>query len=389
MSQKTDPLDTLIQATFQGPVFGRNIAFGTDASANIPTIKKQIAEISQYFKTELTQRITDALPSADTSTIARLLAEITPKSVTFCPALTAGELTGRDNTRRLAGTASAIGIMYFADQSVDRGDEHMAEAIDYLCGKKQPRSVPPEVTSRLSALRHIRTNIETFALPEDVPFVLDCYDQQVLMNEVALHRLSNEYAQISPTKQQAFLDQAVDNITDRMISDAGFPSVTASLYAAYRHQDRSLTPLADVHNDPDIKPLLRLCNVVVRVADELGDYDIDAGHHPEWGTFSINPFNQYHPRFFELFCEQARLRDPLVVEHLQRACREFPRADVSGRSSLASSIAAILFDHARQTFNTLPADLVARHTLYIQLCKRVLEIGHVNMVGDRALAGFS
>lgn len=388
MNQISSALDTLIQATFRGPVFGPNNAFGVDATSRIPDIKNQIGVITQHFTDELTQGITRALPGVSSSTIARLLEEITPKSVIFCPALTAGELTGDDNTRRLASAANAIGIMYFADQSVDRDDEYMVETIEYLCGKEQPQSPPPEVTSRLATLGRIRTNIEAFALAEDVPYVLDCYDQQVLANEAILHTISNDYLHTAAEHRPAFLDNAVDNIARRMIIDAGFPSVTASLYAIYRQNDASLAPLSDVHNDPEILALLQLCNVIVRVADEIGDYDIDAGHHPEWGSFSINPFNQYHPRFFEIFCEQAAIHDPAIIDQLQRECQAFSQATTIERGLLAASIAAVLFDHVKHVFDTLPDDLVARHGRYIQLCKRVLEIGHVNMAGDMALAGF-
>lgn len=388
MDQTSHTLDTLIQTTFRGPVFGPDNAFGVDAASHIPDIKKQVAIIAQDFKSELTRCITSALPTADTPTVARLLEEITPKSVTFCPALTAGELMGDDNTRRLAGAASAIGIMYFADQSVDRGDEYMVEAIEYLCGKKQPRSIPPEVMARLASLQRIRANIQTFALPEDVPYVLDCYDQQVLANEAALHTISNDYLQANAEDRRILLENSVDDIARRMIIDAGFPSVTASLYAIYRQNDATLAPLADVHADPAIQELLRLCNVVVRIADELGDYDIDAGHQPEWGTFSINPFNQYHPRFFELFCTQAAIHNPMIVGQLQQACEAFSHAEPNERIQLAASIAQLLFNHIRRVFDTLPEHLTSRHGLYVQLCKRVLEIGHVNMAGDKALAGF-
>ena len=388
MDQTANTLEMLIQATFRGPVFGPDNAFGAEAAGRIPDIKNQVARIAHFFKDELTMSITNALPNADEAVVARLLKEITPKSVTFCPALTAGELLTPDNTRRLAGAASAIGIMYFADQSVDRGDDYMVQAIEYLCGKKQPQALQPEVTARLTTLQRIRTNIEKFALPEDAPYVLDCYDQQVLANEAVLHTMSNDYLQASPKARQTMLNNSVEDIARRMIIDAGFPSVTASLYAIYRQNDPSLVPLGDIHHDPGIKKLLQFCNVIVRIADELGDYDIDAGNHPEWGTFSINPFNQYHQRFFEIFCDQADIRDPRIVERLQQTCKAFSKSHHDEQIKMVDSIAAILFEHARYTFETLPRSLVAQHALYVQLCKRVLEIGHVNMAGDKALAGF-
>lgn len=386
MSQTDDTLDALIRATFRGPVFGPDDAFGADAASRIPDIKQQVAEIAGYFKDELTRCITSALPEADALIVAQLLKEITPKSVTFCPALTSGELTGDTNTRRLASAANAIGIMYFADQSVDRGDEYMAEAIEYLCRQEHTKPAQPQIANRLAALRRIRTNIEAFALPEDIPYVLDCYDQQVLANEVILHRISNDYLHTDTKDQSTFLDKSVDDIAHHMIADAGFPSVTASLYAIYRQNDASLVPLSTVHDDPAIQALLRLCNVIVRIADELGDYDIDAGHHPEWGTFSINPFNQYHPKFFEIFCDQAAIRDHTIIDQLQQQCKAFSHANPKERQQLAASIANILFGHVKYVIDTLPDSLTARHGLYIQLCKRVLEIGHVNMAGDIALA---
>lgn len=381
-------LNDLIMAAYSGAVFGPGKSFGLDVLRQMPVVLKQIESIGDIFYTELDVCIRKAMPDWSDSEVRKIMKEIGPKAVSFCPALTAGELTGKDDIHRLAAAASAIGVMYFADQSMDRGDETMVAAIEELCGYNPivSQEDTSKVHSRLAALQHIESNVNNLALTDDAPFVLDCYNKQVLYNEVLLHKLSLEYLQLESTdKQQEFLGRYAEQLAMLMVIDAGFPSVTASLYAIYRQNDSDLLPLSVVHADENILKILRICNTVVRIADEVGDWEIDAGHHPEWGTFSINPFNQYHPAIVFRLCELAYIQDDALVASLQQAFREF-HTSKENTERYGKYITDTFFNHIRGYINELPGDVVNMHSRYITLCKRVLEIGSVNIMGDKALA---
>lgn len=381
MISQTGTLETLIQAAYAGAVFGPHEAFPQDAASKLELIRTQINEISLIFAGELHACIKTAAPELSEEEVQQILKEIGPKAVAFCPALTAGELPGDVNTRHLGAAASAIGTMYFADQSMDRGDELMVAAVEAL-GSKYTQDPSKPVLARVEALGHIQSNIERLALPEDAPIVLDCFNQQVLHNEALLHNFSLEYMRLDETAKQSFLATHARKITELMVTDAGFPSVTTALYAIYRQNDPNLPPLATVHNDPIISKLLQMCNVVVRIADEIGDWEIDAGNHPQWGMFSINPLNQYHPGSITRFCELASIQDETLRRELQQLFREF-HADPK---QYGARISTIFFTHARDYIHALPLETQTTYSLYLTLCKRVLEIGHVNMLGDKALA---
>jgi hypothetical protein len=381
MAAKTSVLDDLIHAAYKGPVFGPHESFGHNAASRVNTIQEQIKEIGLIFNNELSACIHTAIPKLSDTEIQQIIKEIGPKAVAFCPALTAGELVGNENLQRLARAACAIGVMYFADQSMDRGDELMPKAIEALQSSRAAHA-EKGITARLSSLGYIQANIKRLALPEDTPIVLDCFNHQVLYNEVLLHNLSLEYMKINKRKRTVFLTAHADQIARLMVVDAGFPSVTSSLYAIYRQNDPNLLPLSVVHNDEAIVKLLQICNTVVRIADEVGDWEIDAGHHPQWGVFSINPFNQYHPAIITKFCELASINDSSLQLSLQAAFRDF-HTDTERHGSY---ITTTFFNHARDYINNLSPDIQTAHSRYILLCKRVLEIGHVNMMGDKALA---
>lgn len=388
MSTQAEMLQKLITAAYEGPVFGRGVSFAPETVERLPVIQAQIVAIADICNKELYATVQTGMPEYDELNIKRLLGEIAPKSVSFCPALAAGELTGDDNTRRLAGAAGAIGTMYFADQTMDRGDEAMVLAIERLCGQSPvvPANLEDAVTARLLALQDMKKHIDSFALPEDAPYVLECYDEQVLKNEVGLHRLSADYLECTADEQETFLGTHGAEAANFMVADAGLPSVSAALYSIYRANDSSLPPLSAVHGDSMMRLLLQTCNAVARIGDEVGDWQVDAGQDKDWGVFSINPFNQYHPKFIARLCELAGITDSSMVDSLQHSFKNFHNSDAM-REQYTREIPAVFFAHARETFEKLPQEFIKKYGLYINLCRRVLEISQVNMMGDRALAG--
>jgi len=270
---------------------------------------------------------------------------------------------------------------------MDRGNETVTTAIKLLSGETISLSKKDTISVQrwIETLHHIEKNITSLALPEDAAVVLDCFNEQVLHNEVRLHELSIEYQKTVQQNQYAFLETHSKTVARLMVIDAGFPSVTSSLYSIYRHNNEHLPSLSEVHSDPIITSLLQVCNAVVRIADEFGDWEADAGYHPEWGIFSINPFNQYHPILIEELCSLATITDRHLIKELHEAFSMF-HAVPDERNQRGQFIVDSFFEQARTYINSLPTASQKRHGRYITLCKRVLEIGSVNILGDIALA---
>ncbi len=378
---ESEILDQLLVETWKSPVFGDS--FDEYPSAGTGLALSQVEAVLGVATVELRRYIGQGMPECDEEEVSAIVGQIAPKTVSFCPALAAGEL---DDTSRLSASATAIGLMYWADQTMDRGDESMPIAIELFGGHGVP--VPKKrakvVHSRLAALSNIEDKINELARPEDIPFVLSCFREQVLLNEVHLHRLSIDY--LNANNQGMFLAVHAEEIARSMVVDAGFPSVSSCLYAIYRQHNPDLPSLGEMYAESTLVEMLQICNAVVRVADELGDREIDAGSDPAWGSFAINLFNQAHPSLSRAFLEEAGIRDEVQAESLTEALAEFREGD-GDREKYGDYVVDVIFEHARSHINDLPLEIQNTYHLYIKLCKRVLEIGYVNRVGDMALAG--
>lgn len=311
-------VDDLLAEAVKSPVFGDS--FGQVSSSRPGFVLGRVEEILDNTVTELGRCIELGMPELGPKEIAAVVRQIAPKAVCFCPALAAGEL---NDTRRLSASAVAIGLMYWADQTMDRGDVAMPVAIELFGGRdvRVPDERAELVQARLAGLNCIEREIGELARPEDAPFVLACFREQVLLNETRLHQLSAAYQ--NSDDRTRFLAVHATEIAQCMVTDAGFPSVSSSLYSIYRWHCPELPSLAAVYAEEALVDLLQVCNSVVRVADELGDWEIDAGHDPAWGSFAINLFNQHHPFLLSAFLEEARLRPGARAGSLLRAFAGF------------------------------------------------------------------
>jgi hypothetical protein len=383
MADRADLLNQLLALTHEGPVFGEGLAFGPLNNARAGLITRQTGDIAEALSKRLLPCLQKALPDASAEHISRNLSEVVPKTAAFVPALAAGELTGARNTHNLTLAATAVGCMYIADQLTDRGDERMLRAIE------TPRQTPGVVSAnpRNAILLQMRADIYELALADDASIVFECFDQKVLRNEARLHRLSGAYAKLDGTGQQTFLAHHAKELAVLMVEDAGFQSVTSVLHAAYRRQNPGLPSVAELHNDPSIKQIIQVCNAAARIADEYGDWWMDAGSDPRYGVFSINPFNQYHPIMLETFCRLAGIEDAQEIAAIQTACKKFHTSNaqrqVSGRY-----ITERFFDQMRHYINQYRTTHANSHrfTTYMTLCMRVGEISFINMMGDITLA---
>ncbi|HSX17441.1 MAG TPA: hypothetical protein VLH86_05075 [Patescibacteria group bacterium] len=376
-------LKTFLGATWQSPVFGDTFP-GEDNSQRLAWAEAQLGAIAKAVAAELAGIIAEGMPELSQDEVQHIVkTEIIPKTLAFCPALTIGEI---DDIPRLSAVSTAVCVMYWGDQTMDRGDTTMAEAIALL-GKKKPGTVSKLAQARFQGLQHIQAKIEELAKPEDTALVTDCFYGQVLHNEEVMHQLSLAY--LKTGKDQAFLQEHSTQLAEISTVSAGFPSISSSLYAIYRQHDASLLPLSAIYGNTAMTNLLQTCNVVVRLWDELGDWEMDSGYDPSKGQFVINPFNQYDPAIVQRFCELAFIIKPTEVAALQQAFSEFHTSDAT-RHQHGAYILDALRTHIRQYMAATIADLppadYKAFERYIILCKRVLEIGYVNRIGDIALA---
>lgn len=371
---QSEVLRSLLEQTWKSPVFGDS--FGPDVSLKTLHIVQQIDEIAQTFHRDLREALTVGIPKSSQRDIEQIVAQIAPKTVSFCPALAAGEL---HDIAKLSAFSVAIGLMYWGDQTMDRGDPSMPLAIRLFAGAKlaPPKHLANTAKSQAKALAGMEEKINFFARAEDAPFVLPCFAQQVLLNEVRVHELSKQYLAVA--NRDAFLTKHAKELAWLITQDAGFSSVSSSLYALYRQENPSLPPLSAVHADRTITDLIQMCSVVVRIFDELGDWDIDAGHHPKWGVFSINPFNQPNKDFLSELLLLGNINNPKMVDSFIHF-HDSPQA----RMTNGQHITGVLLGHVRNFVANLPP---TKFDLYVTLCKRVLEIGYINRAGDVNLAG--
>jgi hypothetical protein len=115
---------------------------------------------------------------------------------------------------------------------------------------------------------------------------------------------------------------------------------------------------------------------------------MDAGHDPQYGIFSINPFNQHEPAIVDTLCELAGIVDENIKEAIHNNFKRFHEND-SQRSKSGKFITDTFFKQMQQAVAACKEAHKGErgYELYLTLCMRVGEISFVNMMGDIQLAG--
>lgn len=370
----------LVDDTWGSPIFGD--AFGEISPVQREAASALMARIAVDVVVDLNRYVHGGTGEQERAGVLDMVKrEILPKTIAFCPALTVGEL---DDAPRLSDCSTAVGLMYWADQTMDRGSMTMHSAVRLLGADLSALSVEVsgDVQRKFNALMAIQDKVHSFARPEDAPLVLDCFYGQVLVHEARMRDLS--IGCMGAGDRYTFLGRNAERIAASMVIDAGFPSVSSSLYAIYRHHDPSLPALPEVYADSRITEMLQTCNAAVRLWDEIGDWQKDRGDDPSQGVFAINLFNQYHPAIIEKFCGLAGIHDTAKQTSLQELFATFHASDAA-REVNGIQIEGIFYDHIRDYMRQLPGEVQDKFGQYVTLCKRVLEIGYVNRAGDVAL----
>jgi hypothetical protein len=383
MTDINPKLQSFLEASWRNPVFGDT--FPASSPHRLQLAAERLGAIATAVVPELGGYIAEGMPDQSPEVTAVIVKkEILDKTLAFVPALTLH--MDIDDVARLQAVTTAVGLMYWGDQTMDRGDTHMPLAIRRL-PKPSPTDNSP-VGRRARSLSRIEDKVAELARPEDAPLVLPTFYDQVLLHEVRANELSQAYEALAPADQPAFLTEHAREFAEITTISAGLPSVACSIYAIRRQHDPSLPSLPDVYADSRMTDMLQVSNVIVRLWDDYGDCAMDAGDTDK-GVFAINPFNQYHPAMVERFCELAHIDNPAIRASMQAAFKGF-HDDPAAREVRGAYILATLRNHIRGYMERLEASLRGGPDegllTFVNTVKPVVEIGYVNTLGDIAMS---
>jgi len=370
MSAQSRKLVYLLRILWKSPVFGDSFPKDGDEIS----IMTQFNSMYPYFVKTVLPILKQGLAEEASDKLTSTIEQIAPKSIAFCAAISAGEI---QNMEHLSNAAAAISISYWADQSMDRGDELMLAAVQYLNHRSigGAMAVSKEFGVRLEALRHIkRLASQITSFPDDLPCVLQAIERDVLGNQAEMCLLSHQFLE-SPAEH--FWDVHANDVAQTTIDCSGLMSAVAIVYAIYRRSQPDLPSLDEIYSHPELMRLVRgTFNAAVRVFDDAGDWEIDTGKYAEWGEFNLNIFNQPHPKLLRAFLDYSEISEnyPLRAEAL--AAFALPTSE----SRVA--VSQLFLNITRQQVAALPASLWEHYTLFLTLCKRTLEAGFVNALGD-------
>ncbi len=373
----SERLDELLIATWEDPVFGDT--FEKDDPDRLDRVRRQMGAVARTATERFTSHVSEGMRELNEDDIHTLLTEILSKTLAFGPALLEAHI---DDIPRLSAEAVAVSIMYLCNQNIGRNDRASEAACMVFADPDLYDSLTPTEQLRYLMYRHITDHIKVVARPEDVPYVLPRFYEDVLVNDVRAQQLSRDY--LASGRDDDFLGLHARELAEIATIDAGFPSITASLYALLRQHDDSLPRLAEIDANATIRDTLQVCNVIARLLDDIGDWRTDAGDIPGKGEFVINPYSEYHPAFIGRFCELAFM-DEHQTASLQYAFEHFQDSPDAHQEHGAYIIETLRL-HARTYIANLPAEITHQYATYIDLCKRVLTISYVNRIGDIALA---
>ncbi|NWF64976.1 MAG: hypothetical protein HXY38_11795, partial [Chloroflexi bacterium] len=302
--------------------------------------------------------------------------QLTPKSLAFCAAIAAGEV---DDTNSLVQASLAIALSYWADQSMDRGDVAMFAAVQALNHSGNIDTNNPQLRARLSALSYIHEFAKTVTeSPDDLPYVLQAIQRDVLGNQAEVRLLSDQF---KIRKNQNFIETQASNFVRHTTDGSGLMSALTIIYAIYRCRKSHLPSLNEIFTNLDLMRLVRgPFNAAVRVFDDTGDWQIDLGQDSKWGIFTPNLFNQSSPSVTKFFLRYSGLQQfpDLYDQSLLAFSSSAPE------SSIAVSRLYIKF--LRREIERINPDLWERYRVFLILCKRTLEAGLVNTLGDIVLS---
>lgn len=369
MLTQSSKLNHLLRILWQSPVFGDSFP-----QENEQTFFEQFNRMYPAFIEKITPILKVGIPEASEPEIQTIIGQLAPKSLAFCAAISAGEI---ENLEYLSKASVAISISYWADQNIDRGDEAMLSAVQYINHRNVPGEMPDAEVflARLEALHHIQDLAQQItSLNKDLPYVLQAIERDVLGNQATMRNLSHKFIE-NPAED--FWLMHAQEVAQSMIDGSGLMSAVAIIYAIYHRHQPNLPSLDEIYAQTTLMKLVReTFNPAVRIFDDAGDSRTDMGKDANWGIFNLNIINQAHPRLTSLFLNASGISEghPLREESLAAFARPLTERRIM--------LTELYLNLARQRVNELPTPLWKRYGVFLTLCKRTLEAGFVNILGD-------
>lgn len=366
----------LLRQVWGSPILGDS--FLPDA-ARSKTVVSQIEVIHPAFVSSLESILLQGMPLLSPSEVGRLARQIAPKAIGFCLGVTAGEIV---DTERLRAATVNIALIYWADQSMDAGDEGMERAVrrlnDELEAKRPVTTevLPALVEARLTALRWIEREVENLCRPEDAPLLKRYGIQDTLQNEARMRELTRRYGLEGSLPFWAAHAQEIARLSPITIV---LTYIVAVIYALYRQPQPELPTLSEIFEQKTIVDLLHgPFNATLRLFDDLGDRLLDKKRFPGWGEFNLNIFNQPDPGLVRAFLRQAGLTEEAMTQSVFDAFQ-------SDTEASRTYILEVFVDLVRDRFATLPTSLRKRYEVFLNVAKRTLEAGSVYLIADKGL----
>lgn len=370
ITTQSHKLAYLIDILWKSPVFENS--FPKSNGKENPAMTQFKAIYPSFLKTVL-PILKKGMPNAKKEVLNSIVEEIAPKSIAFCASISAGEIKNKED---LSYAAVAISLSYWADQSMDRGDDMMFSSVQYLNHQNIATKTSDSAIfqARLTALQHIQNLARQITLPEDLPYVQQAIERDVLGLQAKMRILSQKFKE---SQANFFWVAHAEEVAQTMTDCSGLMSAVSIIYALYRKNDPKLPSLNEIYSHPKLMQLIRgTFNPAVRVFDDAGDYYTDTGQDSNWGDFNLNIFNQAHPVLLKAFLNYSHIseNDPIYAEFF--SAFSLP---ISGSRIAVSTLYLKL---VRERVNALSPSLIKNFSLFITLSKRTLEAGFVNILGD-------
>jgi hypothetical protein len=370
---KSKKLPYLLRMLWNNPIFGDSYPMSSFEN----TTMGQFKEIYPHFVEIVSPIFEKGMPETNQAEVKEIINQIAPKSIAFCASISAGEIC---DLEKLAQAAAAIAVLYWADQSMDRGDQAMISAVQQIARTmRESQPLPQEADKIVLARRVGLKHIEQMAYqinqhPDDFPFILQAIHLDVLDNEARVCHLSQVYHHDG--LKSSFWDKYSAEIAQKMVFNSGLMSALTLIYAIYRHYDTTIPSLREIYQDEVLMALVKQkFNTAIRIFDDWGDRHIDSGKYPKWGTFTLNIFNQADPQLLKKVIDYSGFDDETVREQLMTT---FMNAKEEDWLYIANAYAQLM----RDGIANLPQDLFEKYTVFLRLAKRILEAGFINAVGD-------
>ncbi|WP_437751474.1 hypothetical protein [Sorangium sp. So ce1389] len=387
-------LGRLIERVWQSPVFGDSYP----SAASYRAFAEKMHDVHACFIDRFRPIVRDGLPELEPAQIERLLRQIGPKTTAFCSSV-AVEI---EDVERLATVSVVFGLLFLCDSLMDGGDLATVAAVHRLLEAHAPdlyipaannakrlasrvllgeldaakaRSPEPAIVeARLRALTATIGLLPRLSYPEDARVLLDSPVAGFLSHGSAMRQLSQRYLE---SEEDAFWDAHADDLVAHSIGSIQTAGTVAVVYSLYRGERPELPMIEQVLANPAVAHLCeRLVDAAARIFDDVGDQDVDRSSGSR-GWFDLNIFNHPDRRLVASYMRFVGMEDDVIA----RAQRDFDLDDRAGDERVVE----LFVDVVRGGVAQLPVECWQHAGVFLMLCKRVIESGYVNTLGDAAL----